>query len=165
MLQVRQMPGHLTSIPEIQAHVQDAVLVNNNGTMVIHPRQVALLIRGGSEIELHTTFGTVHYLHYDIPAQLGEDWRNLVNFMNVNQTGTGCSVWHKQDVQGNEYYLHLHIPSVLRISKSITDSNLLLPTTVVIETGDCQLQMEFDEVICAQLVDEISSAIRTCWAI
>lgn len=162
MLFVKSLPSNL-SYNEAQSIVQDAVLVTPRGCMAIHPNQIAMLIRGAAEIELHTTFGTVHYLSYDIPAQLGEDWRSLVTFMDQNKRGTRCWTWHHQDVQGVEYYLHLNIAALIRVSKAVCNENSLIPTTTVIETGDYTLQLELDSATCVDLVDKLTHAMQDYW--
>ena len=163
MLFVKAMPKDLNSIPDIQQYVQDAVLVTPRGCMAIHPQQISMLVRGAAEIELHTTFGTVHYLSYDTPAHLGADWRGLVTFMDQNKMGTRCWTWHHQDVQGIEYYLHLNIAALIRVSKAVCNENSLIPTTTVIETGDYTLQMELDSATCVGLVDVLTRAMQDCW--
>lgn len=165
MLQIRQMPTGLYSIEAMQAYVQDAVLVSSRGVMVVHPHQTALFVRGESAIEMHTVFGTVHYLNYDAPAQLGADWRNLTAYMDQNQPGTMCHVWKHQDIHGKEYYLHVHIPSLVRVSSGVHDANALIPTMLVIEANEYALQLELDAGTCDGLLDELNSAIRFCWAI
>lgn len=162
MLFVKSLPSNL-SFNETQAFVQDAVLVTPRGCMAIHPHQIAMLIRGAAEIELHTTFGTVHYLSYDMPTQLGADWRSLTTIMDQNKMGTRCWTWTHQDLQGNEYYLHLNIPALIRVSKAVCNENSLIPTTTVIETSDYTLQLELESVTCVDLVDKLTHAMQDCW--
>lgn len=164
MLFIKPLPRDINAIPDIQQYVQDAVLVSPRGAMTIHPHQTAMLIRDASSIEIHTTFGTVHHLTYDVPTQLGADWRSLMDFMDQNKMGTRCWTWHHQDVQGAEYYLHLNVPALVRVEKSIASDNSLIPTSTLIETGDYTLHLELDDVSSAKLIDDLTVAMRLQWA-
>lgn len=163
MLFVKPLPNDLISIPDIQQYIQDAVLITPRGAMAIHPHQIAMLVRGASYIEAHTTFGTVHHLDYDIPTQLGEDWRSLMTFMDQHKTATRGWTWHHHDMQGMEYYLHLNVQALTRVQKAICVQNALIPTSTVIETGDYALNLELDSATSTQLIDDLTVAMRVYW--
>lgn len=161
MLQIRKMPSTVSLI-DAENFIADAVLHNGHGSMLIRPASSPLLVLGSDHIELHTSFGTIHHLHYADEAMMKDDWNALLGFMKANIPNNGYTSWLYRDEE-TEYLLTLSVSTLLRVANGTTDGRGM-KRTVVIDSIDYSLHVELDVHQSQMLTGELTNAMCHYWA-